>query len=248
MKEAFKGSSEVSNSSHDVQVSVSYKNRNIKLEQNIPKTVQELKKNFCEAEKLNLSSVRLLLNGQRLDDKDTIESLELSDYDVIEAFFEMSGGGKPKKPKNLVDELEILNALDKSFDYSEQSDTESDTEQQEHGNIPAEKVAEEKDLIREECTETNEEEGHQKKVSEESSLKPIDYSSETIVECSDISDEQFLNDLRQNETFSRKKPLYKKIIHLLELPNISEVEIGILKDYLVMRENLNKFHMTMKPL
>ena len=72
MKEAFKGSSEVSNSSHDFQVSVSYKNRNIKLEQNITKTVQELKKNFCEAEKFNLSSVGLLLNGQRLDDKDTI--------------------------------------------------------------------------------------------------------------------------------------------------------------------------------
>ena len=117
-KEVYKGPSEVSNSSHEVQVSVSYKKRNIKLEQNITKTVQELKKNFCEAEKLKLSSVRLLLNGQRLKDKETIESLELSDCDVIEAFEEMSGGGKPEKPKNLVDEHEIRNALDKSFDYS----------------------------------------------------------------------------------------------------------------------------------
>ena len=86
MKEAWKGPSEVSNSSDDVQVSVSYKNRNIELEQNITKTIQELRKNFCEAEKFELSSVRLLLIGQRLDDKETIESLELSDCDNIEAF------------------------------------------------------------------------------------------------------------------------------------------------------------------
>ena len=106
-REVCLGPSEVSNSPNCVQVSVRFENRHIKLEQNQTETVCQLRKSISEKEKLDPSSVRLLLHGQRLDDKETIETLALSDSDVIEAFLEMSGGGKPEKPKTLVDEKEM---------------------------------------------------------------------------------------------------------------------------------------------
>ena len=136
------GPSEVSNSPNCVQVSVRFENSNIKLEQNKTETVCQLRKTISEKEKLDPSSVRLLLHGQRFDDKETIETLALSDSDVIEAFLEMSGGGKPEKPKTLVDEKEIRDALEKSFEDTEYSDSESDTDEPMNENIPAEEIAE----------------------------------------------------------------------------------------------------------
>ena len=63
----------------------------------------------------------------------------------------------------------------------------------------------------------------------------LNCSNEIEVE---LTSRKFLDDVRKNETFSKRKPLDKKIIHLLELPNISEIEIGILKNCLEMREKL----------
>ena len=72
-----------------------------------------------------------------------------------------------------------------------------------------------------------------------SDMRVFNGSVSEQLNCSDdsedeISSRQFLDDVRKNETFSKKKPLDKKIIHLLELPNISVIEIIILKNYLEM--------------
>ena len=73
--------------------------------------ILELRKSFCQEEKLKLSSARFLHNGQRLEDHEKIESLSTGDGDVIEAFLELAGGGKPKNVKNLVEESDIRNAV-----------------------------------------------------------------------------------------------------------------------------------------
>ena len=55
--------------------------------------IQELKKLVCQSYKLKFSSLRLLLNGQRLEDSDSVALITIVDGDVIEAFLELCGGG-----------------------------------------------------------------------------------------------------------------------------------------------------------
>ena len=108
-------------------VSVRYNTKITQYEFSQKDMIGEVKKAFCHAEELKLSSVRLLLNGQRLHDKGTIESLSLKETDdVIEAFIEMTGGGKPEKTKKLSSEQEIRNVLEESFEDT--FDSESDNE------------------------------------------------------------------------------------------------------------------------
>ena len=219
--------------------------------------IGELKKRFCHAEKLKLTSVRLLHNGQRLHDKETLETLALKETcDEIEAVIEMTGGGKPEKPKNLSSEEDILNALDESFEGN--FDSESDTEYDEE-NITHTEQEDTTKYIEDSCD--NENGDCPKDFDDEKStdlrLKEIDAEGEnlqkmcdksTVVNCTiemdsdshEISSKQYVDNLRKNETFSRKKPLDKKIIQLLELPNISTVEVGILKNFMEMRTKLEE--------
>ena len=111
-----------------VHVPVKFGTSTSKFELSKNEEIGELRKSFCQAEKLKLSSVRFLLNGQRLEDAEKIESLLRGDGGVIEAFFELAGGGKPKNAKNLVDEKDIRSALDESFELSDELDSDSDHE------------------------------------------------------------------------------------------------------------------------
>ena len=108
-------------SSSEVQahLPVRFGNDIIKYKINQKDKIGELKNTFCKSAKLELSSVRLLLNGQRLEDSDTVQSMSMTDGDIIEAFLEMSGGGKPDNAKNLTNDDQIRGALEESFEVSD---------------------------------------------------------------------------------------------------------------------------------
>ena len=242
-----------------VHVPVNFGNRTLQFELNKNEEIRELRKYFCQEEKFHLSSVRFLFNGQRLEDDEKIESVLTRDGDVIEAFLELVGGGKPKIVKNLVDPKDICAALDESFEFSDEPDSCSDNEHPNEdvpllGEITEKKVTnnnEKKhfdndnnitDLENDKCPEDNFADNDlagdpDMRMCEGSVSEQINCSNEIEVE---LTSRQFLDDVRKNETFSKKKPLDKKIIHLLELPNISVIEIGILKNYLEMRKKLGE--------
>ena len=242
-----------------VHVPVSFGNRTINFGLEKHEEVGILRKYFCQAEKLQLSSVRFFLNGQRLEDVERIEALLTKDGDVIEAFLELVGGGKPNNVKNLVDEQDILTALDESFEFSDELDSCSDSEHPENdvpllrekteGKVTNDNGKRHSDndnnitkLENEKCPKDN---LADKDLTEGSDMRVFNGSVSEQLNCSDdsedeISSRQFLDDVRKNKTFSKRKPLDKKIIHLLELPNISVIEIGILKNLLEMREKLGE--------
>ena len=77
-------------------------------------TVGDLIQKFCSKMDIDYSMTRLLLNGERLDEKLELNMLELEDDDIIEAFSECIGGGPIPKKILLNSEKQILNALDES--------------------------------------------------------------------------------------------------------------------------------------
>ena len=90
--------------------------------------IRELKKLVCQSENLKFSSVRLLLDGERIEDSDTVALLSMTGGDVIEAFLELYGGGKPENAKNLNNDDEIRSALEESFEVTDDLDSDSDSE------------------------------------------------------------------------------------------------------------------------
>ena len=206
-----------------VRVPVIFGKRSLKFELNKNEEVGKLRTYFCQAEKLQLSSVRFLLNGQRLEDFEKIESLFIRDGDVIEAFLELVGGGKPKCVKNLVDPKDILTALDESFEFSDEPDSCSDNEHPNEdvpllGEITEKKVTnnnEKKhfdnddnitDLENYKCPEDNFADNDlagdpDMRMCEGSVSEQLNCSNEIEVE---LTSRQFLDDVRKNETFSKK--------------------------------------------
>ena len=75
-------------------------------------SIGELKIKFCERHNVKTSSVRLLLLGQHLNMEQTIDTLDLKDGDVIEAFEELLGGGPPTKRNMFGNVDKILETLD----------------------------------------------------------------------------------------------------------------------------------------
>ena len=74
-------------------------------------TVGDLRESFCLKMNLNASEIRLLLNGERLEDNLTLHNLNLENGEVIDAFHECSGGGPPGKKMMLNSDKQILDAL-----------------------------------------------------------------------------------------------------------------------------------------
>ena len=89
-----------------------------------------IKRQLCREEDWILDNIRFLLDGERIKDDETPASLGLSNGDIIEVFFEMTGGGPPENlKKNLSgDEQKILDILENTFD-SDNSDNSSDQEE-----------------------------------------------------------------------------------------------------------------------
>ena len=59
--------------------------------------ILKVKKRFCQAKRLKFSSVKFLIDGERLDDNATVRTLSLNNDNVIEAVLEMSGGGNGRQ-------------------------------------------------------------------------------------------------------------------------------------------------------
>ena len=72
-------------------------------------TVGDLIGKFCNKMNIDYSMTRLLLNGERLEEKSQLKMLKLKDDDVIEAFAECTGGGPIPKKLLLNSEKQIKN-------------------------------------------------------------------------------------------------------------------------------------------
>ena len=102
------------------------RNISLKVEENV--SVGEMKKCFCKTISDEASTIRLFLNGERLENNQTIKELNLNANDVIEAFREISGGGPPQKKNLTYNENQIIEALNKSSDNDEFEDHFSENE------------------------------------------------------------------------------------------------------------------------
>ena len=60
----------------------------------------DLRMKFCTDYEMKLSNLKFVLDGQRIHDDETANTLGLVNGDVIEIFTEMLGGGWPHK-KNI---------------------------------------------------------------------------------------------------------------------------------------------------
>ena len=79
-------------------------------------TIGELRKKYCHGEDLDVSRIRFLFHGERLEDKDIIVTMGLEEGEHIEAFEECKGGGPPGKTGILDNEDKIIEALNASSD------------------------------------------------------------------------------------------------------------------------------------
>ena len=98
-----------------------------------------MKKDICEVNGIEPSSARFLLNGERISDGDTPDSLGLITGDAIDLCIEMTGGGGPKRKNIAENEHRIMDFLEKC-DYSdddseEPSEDDNDNIQTETRNV-----------------------------------------------------------------------------------------------------------------
>ena len=98
-------------------------------------SVGDLRKQFCNEVKMDPHVIRFLFDGERLNDEIILKVLNLNNEE-IEAFEECKGGGLPTKKHKTFDETQILEALNKSLD-----DTEQDTIQLEENKSKKEITA-----------------------------------------------------------------------------------------------------------
>ena len=93
-------------------------------------SIGTLKGLICREENLDQSALRLLLNGERIEDSATPNSLGLEIDDFIEAFKEVKGGGLPGKRGLSEEEVEkLLHNIDEELD--DNLDTSADSEMDE---------------------------------------------------------------------------------------------------------------------
>ena len=151
-----------------------------------------MKKCFCEKMNIEESTIRIFLNGERLENKQIIKELKLNANDVIEAFREISGGGPPQKKNKTFDDKQILEALNKSSDYDESEDTNAEKveakngqEINKHEHFDDDKM---KDLLTEEnddLSEPKDEEtfssGHRKECHEDGKLDLEETEQENLM-------------------------------------------------------------------
>lgn len=96
-------------------------------------TVRELRKSFCKEQKLKLSSVRFLIDGVRINDKEKVKNMKLEEESLLDAVIEQTAGGRVPRKNIYEDEDEIRKQLDEYDDEQDKTGTEnkgdtSDTE------------------------------------------------------------------------------------------------------------------------
>ena len=203
-----------------------------------------LRANFCYEEKLDIDNVRFLLDGERIQDDDTPVSLRLSYGDVIEVYSDMRGGGPPKELKENIsgDDKKILEFLDQSFDLDDCSislddgevDTDDEAKSKKKSDMKRQKIL--ADKIEDENTPNMKDNG---KNNECFGIKPppnlnFEYSElneynfvpankETVK----TDNSEVIEGIRkkyENDSLNKNNELDKKIIHLLNQPNLAPVE------------------------
>ena len=219
-----------------------------------------IKRQLCREEDWILDNIRFLLDGERIKDDETPASLGLSNGDIIEVFFEMTGGGPPENlKKNLSgDEQKILDILENTFDSDNPDDS-----------LDEEEKVEDDELIssfKDECLPAVQYNNELKKKILETSPREVEEildlkratqlpnEEDTIPNKELVKDNQnIVQDLRdkyENGSLLDNKELDKKIIHLLKQPNLAPVEINmltILKERKELMEKMNEEDKTLVP-
>ena len=90
--------------------------------------IGNLRKTFCQKQNIRISTVRLLIDGQRINDKESAHSLNLKEGTIIEAFKEINGGGLPDNKKKCISIDEISAMLDEQTENEETFDSDSSTD------------------------------------------------------------------------------------------------------------------------
>ena len=86
-----------------------------------------LRRKLCEEVNVNISSLRLLIDGERVHDEDTANGLRMTNGDIIEIHIEIMGGGGPKQ--NISQNADkILDILDRTFDDEDQDNSTDEDE------------------------------------------------------------------------------------------------------------------------
>jgi hypothetical protein len=156
---------------------------------------------------MKTSSVRLLLNGQNLNLENTIDSLDINNGDVIEAFEELLGGGPPTKRNMFGNVKKILETLDAL------QDTDGTT---------SDSSLDMKDDIDETNRVSNTDQDWDINAKMEGSEKKEKGEQDTL----------WLEELQrqfQNGDLTPTNEFHKQIIFYLQLPQLSQVEMEILK-------------------
>ena len=202
---------------------------------------RNLRKNFCKVLGIKASSVRFYFDGERISSNATLDTLEVKNGDIIEAFKEIDGGGWARKKDILLDPAQILEALQEDVDESDSSsddargDEDNDIGSNTHtvgmehlnNNATKEKVNEESQIRLHEqdkessadltCEEVQTVDEHGKASTKEDRSESLDW----------------LDTLRKqydDGILSKEKPLDNKIIFFLQLPKLCPVEMNMLKN------------------
>ena len=207
--------------------------KNIEVKIKPTQCVRDLKESFCYMQKLKMSSIRLFVDGQRLEESETVANLGLQNGDIIEAFMEITGGGGPKKRGLSIDE--VKKRLNKDEDKSDDAFSSSSDSDENQSPPHTHQV--------------------QVKANEDGEVsKPVeDYVSKAELETphTEPSKQMYTNNESQPEDFdwvdnlrkmynegklSKQNNFHKKIIYYLELPKLEPMDFKILKSIMEMKE------------
>ena len=79
-------------------------------------SVGEIRRQVAAKMKCDPTTIRLFLNGERLEDKEQLNDLDLKKEDFIEIFKECTGGGPPQRHKQRFSDEQIIEALNTNYD------------------------------------------------------------------------------------------------------------------------------------
>ena len=190
-----------------------------------------LRRSFCRYQNVDQSTIRFLLNGERIEDSATANSLGLEINDVIESFKEIKGGGWPGKKGLSEDEVKkLLNIIDEELDDDLNSSTSSRMDEEPiqptNGNEISEIQNKEEEKNEYEETQTN----YQTRIT-----IPMESQKDEQDESETLDWIVILRKDYEDGKLTKLNPLDKKIIFYLELPKLEMVEKNILKNLVDMK-------------
>ena len=236
---------------------------NISLKVKRTESIGHIRRSFCQKLKRKYSTIRFLLDGQRIDDTETVNSLNLKNEDVIDAFMEMDGGGLPGKDNisseevNKILDSDLVN--EKTFHYdSSSSSGGEDLYRKFQGNesqsvrkrikinIPV-NIEEIQDLMKESSEKKSSAFNDNDvipKINKEKVFENQSVGVESNTGNNDENDCLLIDDLRNQYNDGKLKkgnPLHQKIIYYIQLPSIAPIELKILHNLVEMKDKHNEW-------